>query len=213
MMSLFSPFDIRIFNFCFCSLVVSSFFISFIVKKISILNFFFSLWINFFYNIFFSISSVKSKIFNYVLAASSLIIFLYNFFSVGPYVFPITSQVRSVIFMSLFIWGFSLSFIIFNNPKGLLYHFVPEGTPIFLSWFIFLIEVCSSIIRPITLIVRLVANILAGHLLIILLRRLVWNFNFSFIAYLGLNIVEIFVSLIQCYIFVVISCLYYSEIW
>lgn len=57
----------------------------------------------------------------------------------------------------------------------------------------------------------MMANILAGHLLMILLSSLVFRLNLSGVFYIGLNMVEMFVACIQSYIFTVIIILYYRD--
>jgi len=47
-------------------------------------------------------------------------------------------------------------------------HLVPKGTPVLLIPFIVLIELVRGVIRPFTLAVRLAANIVAGHLILVL---------------------------------------------
>lgn len=100
----------------------------------------------------------------------------------------------------------------FYSSKYTLIHFVPEGTPVFLIWFLFCVELVRNVIRSVTLMVRLLANILAGHLLIILLSQIVFSYYFFALFYIGLNLVELFVSLIQAYIFITMISLYFSEI-
>jgi len=63
----------------------------------------------------------------------------------------------------------------------MLAHLVPIGTPPILIPFIVLIELIRTIIRPLTLAVRLTANIIAGHLLLVLLSSLMTNISY-FIA-------------------------------
>jgi F-type H+-transporting ATPase subunit a len=67
-------------------------------------------------------------------------------------------------------WFSILLIGIFNNLYKNLRHLVPNGTPIILIRFIVLIETLRIFIRPITLRVRLAANITAGHLLLSLIR-------------------------------------------
>ncbi|KYN50574.1 ATP synthase subunit a, partial [Trachymyrmex cornetzi] len=99
----------------------------------------------------------------------------------------------------------------------LLAHLTSSGTPPILIPFIVIIESISLIIRPLTLAIRLTANIIAGHLLLTLLGSSGININnlstlsiliFTQILLLTL---EIAVSLIQAYVFSILSTLYRRE--
>lgn len=134
-----------------------------------------------------------------------------NLFSVNPFVFPLRSQTSTVLFIGAAIW---ISFTIFScmkNYLGNLAHLIPEGAPIYIAVFLIVIEFVRIIIRPLTLRVRIIANILAGHLLMILLSKMVLAIGVSMVLYVALNIVEIFVACIQAYIFTVIIVLYYRD--
>jgi F-type H+-transporting ATPase subunit a len=78
--------------------------------------------------------------------------------------------------------------------------------------FIVLIELVRTIIRPITLAVRLIANIVAGHLLIALLSSAIAfipsTLILAFIAQAILITLEIAVSLIQAYVYILLVILY-----
>jgi len=94
---------------------------------------------------------------------------------------------------------------------------VPQRTPGALIPFIVLIESTRNIIRPLTLAVRLIANIVAGHLIITLLGN--QTASVSGFIILPLIITQILlltlesaVALIQAYVFAVISTLYAREI-
>jgi len=95
-------------------------------------------------------------------------------------------------------------------------HLVPLGSPIALRFFIVFIETVSNIIRPITLSVRLAANIIAGHLLLSLLRGLSEAipslFLPSSIVLAALLTLEYAVALIQSYVFITLMSLYLREI-
>lgn len=211
MFSLFSSFDyfwlifpIRLEFFLFFIF----FLLSFKSSSISHLLFKFS----FFITSFFRTLSSSFK-FGVIPALLTLVSFfsLINFFSVFPFNFAHTSQIRRVFFIGLSLWIRFNFFMISHNIKGFLAHLIPEGGPLVLSPALFLIELVRNTIRPLTLRVRLVANILAGHLLLILLSKVVFSNPLSFTLYLGLNSVEIFVALIQSYIFVTIVSLYYCD--
>lgn len=96
-------------------------------------------------------------------------------------------------------------------------HLVPLGTPIILIPFIVLIESIRNIIRPITLSVRLAANLTAGHLLLILLGESIVNSRILIIiavtaAQFALITLEAAVAVIQAYVFATLSTLYASEV-
>jgi len=96
-------------------------------------------------------------------------------------------------------------------------HLTPQETPFPLIPFIVLIESISLFIRPLTLAIRLTANIIAGHLLLCLLgtagtsihRIIVFIIMIS--VQLALFILELSVTLIQAYIFATLSVLYSRE--
>ena len=138
-------------------------------------------------------------------------VFCLNFCSVFPYVFARTAQLGGILFVSLSLWLSANLFKIINSTEYFLSHMIPEGTPLPLVPFLFLIEIIRNLIRPVTLTVRLVANILAGHLLIILTSGLVFSFFLAFPLLLILNAVELAVALIQAYIFTTILALYFFE--
>jgi F-type H+-transporting ATPase subunit a len=83
-------------------------------------------------------------------------------------------------------------------------HLVPAGCPIYLISFIIFIELIRLSIRPITLRVRLIANITAGHLLLFLVSQFIIP---SFL----LILLEIIVRLIQAFVFSLLLSLYLSE--
>lgn len=214
MISLFSSFDFFLFYKTYFSFFLFTIIIFILNYKISSFNsLFLILSIKYLGKFFFSL---KSKSFNKISLALIIIslfsILIFNFVSVFSFNFPITSQFSLVIFISLSRWVRFFIYNLISNWKGFISHFIPEGTPIYLTFVLFLIELISSVIRPITLRVRLVANILAGHLLIILLSKLVFSIRPIFLSYILLNSIELLVALIQAYIFSTIVSLYFSEI-
>lgn len=102
----------------------------------------------------------------------------------------------------------------YNN---LFAHLVPVGTPPFLMPIIVIIETIRSIIRPITLSIRLAANIVAGHLLLTLLGSQGPSLAFINLIILIIGIVlllllEVAVACIQSYVFTILSSLYLNEL-
>lgn len=145
------------------------------------------------------------------------IILLINFLALYPHIFSPTSHLAVNLPLSLIFW---LSLIIFGwikNTNHIISHLVPQGTPGPLIIFIVLIELVRNLIRPITLCVRLTANIIAGHLLITLLGNSILKIRIrilpiSIIAPLTLTILESAVACIQAYVFITLVTLYLNEL-
>ncbi len=92
---------------------------------------------------------------------------------------------------------------------------MPLGSPIILRFFIVIIETVRNLIRPITLSVRLAANIIRGHLLIHLLssitifRKILFLLTIPLI--ITLLILETAVAFIQAFVFAILISLYINE--
>jgi len=139
-----------------------------------------------------------------------MVLFL-NIFRLLPYVFTLTAHIFFTFTLVLPFW---LGFIFFTLNKNInkrLRHLVPVGTPIALSQFIVIIELVSQIIRPITLSVRLAANITAGHILIRLCRRNTIIINLSRLSLILLLVLETAVAFIQRYVIITLINIYLRE--
>nr|UAM91051.1 ATP synthase F0 subunit 6 [Euura bridgmanii] len=144
-------------------------------------------------------------------------IFFNNFLGLFPYIFTSSSHLTFTLTMALPLW---LSFIMFGwikNTNHMFAHLVPQNTPPILMPFMVMIETISNMIRALTLSVRLTANMIAGHLLMTLLSSLGVSINTSYIMFLliiqiMLLMLESAVAIIQSYVFMVLSTLYYSEV-
>jgi len=144
-----------------------------------------------------------------------LSILLINVIALFPQVFSLTSHVVITLPLALIAW-LSINLIGWlKNTNHMLSHLVPQGTPIALMSFIVLIELTRSLIRPITLCVRLTANIIAGHLLITLLGNALIRTSFGrlfIVVPLILTILETAVAFIQSYVFITLITLYVTEV-
>ncbi|KYQ53741.1 ATP synthase subunit a [Trachymyrmex zeteki] len=146
-----------------------------------------------------------------------ILIFFNNFLGLFPYIFTSSRHMRFCFSLSLSIWVGLIMYSVINYLGSFLSHLTPMGTPFVLMPFMVIIESIRLIIRPITLSIRLTANMIAGHLLLSLLgssgvgaRGIVLLF-LLFIVQIILFVLEIFVSLIQAYVFSILSALYRRE--
>jgi F-type H+-transporting ATPase subunit a len=139
-----------------------------------------------------------------------------NMFGMIPYAFTVTSHIivtfilASFIFISVTIIGF------IKHGFGYLKLFVPSGVPVVLLPLIVVIEIISYLSRPISLSVRLFANMMAGHTMMKVFGGFVISLgivggwlplSFS-VALTGL---EILVAFLQAYVFAILTCIYLND--
>jgi F-type H+-transporting ATPase subunit a len=144
-------------------------------------------------------------------------ILLNNLAGLTPYTFTATRHLSFSIRLALTMWLRYIIYRILINIGRFLAHLVPVGTPYVLIPFIVLIELVRNLIRPITLSVRLAANLVAGHLLITLISSPIVNTNTLNIRILLsclylLIILESAVAFIQAYVFRILRTLYLREV-
>jgi F-type H+-transporting ATPase subunit a len=133
-----------------------------------------------------------------------------------PYSFTVTSHIivtfalAAVIFVGVTIIGFV------NHGAGYLKLFIPSGVPLFLLPLIVIIEIISYLSRPVSLSVRLFANMMAGHTMLKVFGGFVISLGIlggllplSFtVALTGL---EILIAFLQAYVFAILTCIYLND--
>nr|AHX97814.1 ATP synthase F0 subunit 6 [Paroligoneurus sp. QL-2014] len=218
MLSLFSVFDpsTKFFSLNWVSsiLIFLMFPQMYWIYKSRMIYFFYFLLINLF-NEFKLLLVNKFNLLN-ILFFLSLFFFIMmnNFMGLFPYIFTNTSHIMFALGFSLSMWLGLMFFGWIFNSMHMFIHMVPMGTPFVLMFFMVLIETLSSIIRPLTLCIRLVANMLAGHLLLVLLSGFILPLPFYLIILFSqmlLLMLEMGVSFIQAYVFVILMVLYLKE--
>ena len=140
-----------------------------------------------------------------------------NFLGLFPYIFTASRHLTFTLAIALPLWLGHIVIAWIKLPQRILAHLVPMGTPPVLIPFMVLIEITRSIIRPLTLSVRLAANIIAGHLLLTLLSQGAPVASFPVLcccltAVILLATLESAVALIQAYVFRVLRTLYLQEV-
>jgi F-type H+-transporting ATPase subunit a len=120
------------------------------------------------------------------------------------------------IFLGVTIIGFTRHWLHFFA------FFVPAGTPLGLVPVLVLIEIISYIARAFSLGLRIIANILAGHLLISILASFLFTlFTYNYVVgfvtlipftiFVGLIVLELAIAIIQTYVFVVLTASYIKD--
>jgi F-type H+-transporting ATPase subunit a len=153
--------------------------------------------------------------FSFIFSIFMFVLFC-NMFGMIPYSFTVTSHIivtfvlASFIFMGVTIIGF------IKHGLGYLKLFIPSGVPLVLMPLIVVIEIISYLSRPISLSVRLFANMMAGHTMMKVFGGFVISLgivggwlplSFS-VALTGL---EILVAFLQAYVFAILTCIYLND--
>jgi F-type H+-transporting ATPase subunit a len=139
-----------------------------------------------------------------------------NMIGMLPYSFTVTSHIivtfmlAAIVFVGVTIIGF------LKHGIKYLELFVPKGVPIILLPLIVIIEIISYLSRPVSLSVRLFANMMAGHTMLKVFGGFVVSLgllggwlplSFS-VALTGL---EILVAFLQAYVFAILTCIYLND--
>nr|CAB0049846.1 ATPase6 [Sepia pharaonis] len=158
----------------------------------------------------------------FTLIISSLFITIINFNLLGlmPYVFSTTSHLVMTFTLALPLWFCLIISSYMKNAYSSVAFMLPLATPTFLIPFLPIIETLSIMVRPITLSIRLAANISAGHIILTLigdyLTTLILMNNYMISVFvlfiqIGYFIFEIGISIIQGYIFSLLITLYTDD--
>lgn len=150
-------------------------------------------------------------------------ILLGNLLGLFPYFFAFTSHIAITGALAIFVFLLSTVVGFWYHGIGFLKFFSPPGVPGWLLPLLIPIEIVSYCSRPISLSVRLFANIIAGHIMwevfagfMLLLVASMGAFGVAAsIIPLGLNValsaLEFLVAVLQAYVFAILTCLYLHD--
>jgi len=155
------------------------------------------------------------KYFPFILSLFIFILFC-NILGLVPYSYTVTSQIvvtfamAAVVFIGVTIIG------VVRHGWHFLSFFAPKGVPLWLLFILVPIEVFSYLIRPISLSVRLFANMLAGHTMLKVFGGFVvamgllggWAPLAFIVVFTGL---ELLIAFLQAYVFAILTCLYLND--
>ncbi|MDA1133264.1 MAG: F0F1 ATP synthase subunit A [Proteobacteria bacterium] len=138
-----------------------------------------------------------------------------NFLGLIPFSFTVTSHIIVTFAMAAFIF-------VGVTVLGLVRHrfrfftlFSPPGVPVYLAPLLVPIEIIGYLTRPISLSVRLAANMLAGHTMLEVFAGFVVAMGIfgiaPFVAVIAIYALEVIVAFLQAYVFAVLTCLYLSD--
>nr|QIB72579.1 ATP synthase F0 subunit 6 [Sternaspis scutata] len=149
-----------------------------------------------------------------------LLLILINLLGLIPYVLSLSSHLLFALTLGLPLWFMLIISSLSYNPKKFAASLLPTGAPLWLSPALILIEMTSTLIRPITLSFRLVANMTAGHIVLGLMGIYLSFSLFSgsltsstlmILIQTGYVLFEMGICLIQAFIFCLLLSLYSDD--
>ena len=153
--------------------------------------------------------------FSFIFSLFMFVLFC-NMFGMIPYSFTVTSHIIVTFMLAAFIFIGVTVIGFIKHGLGYLKLFVPSGVPMVLLPLIVVIEIISYLSRPVSLSVRLFANMMAGHTMMKVFGGFVVSLgiiggwlplSFS-VALTGL---EILVAFLQAYVFAILTCIYLND--
>jgi F-type H+-transporting ATPase subunit a len=162
-----------------------------------------------------NVGDAGKRFFPFVFTLFMFVLFC-NMGGMLPYSFTVTSHIivtfalAFFIFLGVTIIGFAV------HGFHFLHFFVPKGVPIALLPLLVVIEVISYLTRPISLSVRLFANMMAGHTMLKVFAGFViamgWLGGFLPLAFMvAFSGLEILVAFLQAYVFAILTCIYLND--
>lgn len=151
-----------------------------------------------------------------LIATLFLFILFCNLIGLIPGSYTVTSQIIVTAVFACSVYVLSLIIGFFLHGVKFLGILVPPGTPGWLVPLMIPIELMSQLARPISLAVRLFANMTAGHVLLGVLfgmaisgGLLIGWLPFAFTV--AINVLEVGIAFIQAYIFTILTCVYIGD--
>ncbi|MEX2648100.1 MAG: F0F1 ATP synthase subunit A [Alphaproteobacteria bacterium] len=161
-----------------------------------------------------NVGSEGRRFFPFVFALFMFILFA-NMIALVPYTFTVTSHI---------VVTFALATVVFVmvTVVGLVKHglhffslFLPKGVPIALAPLLIPIEIISYLARPVSLALRLFANLTAGHTMLKVFGGFVVLLGFAGVAPLAVIVVlfglETLIAFLQAYVFTILTCIYLND--
>jgi F-type H+-transporting ATPase subunit a len=144
-----------------------------------------------------------------------------NFFGMVPGSFTVTSQFAVTLALACLVIAMVIITGFMKHGIGFLKLFVPHA-PWYLLILLIPIEVISFLTRPISLSVRLFANMLAGHTLLAVFAGFVVSLGFAggllsvlaiapMLLMIAIMLLELLVAFLQAYVFAILTCIYLNE--
>lgn len=138
-----------------------------------------------------------------------------NILGMIPYGFTFTSHIAVTFFMAMVVFLGVTLIGLFKHGLHFFTLFFPHGAPLFTAPILIPIEIVSYLSRPISLSVRLFANMTVGHVLLKVLAGFVVALGIfgvvPLVVLVAITALELLIALLQAYIFTILCCIYLND--
>ncbi|WP_375687449.1 MULTISPECIES: F0F1 ATP synthase subunit A [unclassified Bartonella] len=145
-----------------------------------------------------------------------------NFIGLFPYFYTVTSQIMVTFSLAMVVILTVIGYGFYKHGVSFLKLFVPSGVPVVVLPLVTMIEVISFLSRPISLSLRLFANMLAGHITLKVFSGFVVSMIgvglvgvggsiLPLIMTVAITALEFLVAFLQAYVFTVLTCMYLND--
>jgi F-type H+-transporting ATPase subunit a len=161
-----------------------------------------------------TVGAEGAKYFPFIFSLFMFILFG-NLLGMMPYSFTFTSHIAVTFAMALVVFIGVTAIAIAKHGLHFFSFFMPPGVPIAMAPLLVPIEIISYLSRPISLSVRLFANMTAGHTLLKVFAGFVASlgaFGVLPLAFVtALTGLEFVIAFLQAYVFTILTCLYLND--
>lgn len=168
------------------------------------------------------------KFFPFVFTLFAFILTM-NILGMSVVIFTPTSQLAVTATLALLTFAIVVIVGLVRNGFGFIKLFLPSGVPVFLLPLLFVIEVISFLVRPLTLALRLFGNMLGGHVVlnifasfVVALAVLALGGGVATLGWLGSGValgsvvalvtLEFIVAFLQAFVFAALTCVYLNDV-
>ena len=161
-----------------------------------------------------NVGSAGRAYFPFIFSLFMFILFC-NTIGLIPYTFTVTSHIIVTFALAIVVFiGVTIVGIAKHGMQWFSYFF-PPGAPIYMAPLLVPIEVLSYLARPVTLALRLFANMMAGHTMLKVFAGFVIALGVAGVAPLAILIalymLELIVAVLQAFVFAILTCLYLHD--
>ena len=144
-----------------------------------------------------------------------MFVLLGNFLGLIPYSFSFTGQIVVTFALAIFVFVLATAVGFIKHGFHFFSFFMPPGAPLFMAPVLIPIEIISYMSRPISLGIRLFANMMAGHTMMAVFAGFTLTLGFFGFFPILINVamfgLEVIVCALQAYVFTILTCLYLRD--